>query len=200
MNVSAIVLAAGSARRFGAPKMLAELNGAPVVRWSTLAATRSIATEVLVVAGEEASAIGTAIEGLPARLIVNDQHAGGMSTSLAHALDAIHPDADGALILLGDQPGVSVDVVNAIIARFDAGGSRIVQPCYRREPGHPVLFARALFAEMRAIRGDRGAREVLRRHAAEIALIAVDALAPRDVDVPEDLAAAWPLVPRNPPM
>ncbi len=187
MNVSGIVLAAGSARRFGAQKMLADLHGAPLVRWAVLAVTRSLATEVIVVAGADIAAIGAALDGLPVQIIANAQHAEGMSTSLACGLGAIDPTADAALVALGDQPALSVDVVKALIARFDAGGARIVQPSYRGEPGHPVLFSRELFGELQDVRGDRGGREVLDRHAAEIIFVAIDTPMPRDVDTREDL-------------
>lgn len=187
--IAALVLAAGAARRFGEQKLLAPLAGRPVVRWVAERAVEAGIGEVVVVLGQEEERVRAALAGLPLRFIANPDHARGMSTSLAAGVAALPPATRAAVVLLGDQPTISADAVRAVADAWRRTGSPIVLPVYAGTPGHPVLFAAAVFPELLAVRGDRGGREVVNREPARVHRLDLPLPAPPDIDTPADLRA-----------
>lgn len=189
-TVGAIVLAAGRATRMGTNKLLAALDGAPIVRRVVEAALASRARPVVVVTGNQSAEVTAALAGLDVRFADNPDFAAGMSTSLRVGLTALG-DVEGALVCLGDMPRVTAAHLDALVAAFDpAQGAGIVVPTFERKRGNPVLWARRYFAEMSALTGDVGARSLLERHADEITFVPVDdAGVLLDVDTPEALAS-----------
>ena len=195
MTVSGVILAAGRSTRLGRPKQLLLLDGQPIIRITTRNAINSRLGEVLVVVGAEAERVVSAIGELGQQIVVNSDFALGQSTSLRAGLDAISPDAEAVVFLLGDQPEVSPEVIDALISAFQDAGALIAQATYGGVPANPVLFARVIFAELADVTGDEGARSVMKRHAGEIARVNVsDGPPPGDVDTDEDyvaLQARW---------
>jgi CTP:molybdopterin cytidylyltransferase MocA len=183
-----LVLAAGAGRRFGAQKLLHPVDGEPLLRRTlrSLAAARLDA--LLVVLGSDAGRVGEALAGLGLRCVLADRWAQGMSASLAAGLDALPASADAVLVVMGDQPGIGAAVVNPLVDAWQAGGVPIVAPRWRDGWGPPVLFARSLFDELRAVRGDRGGRGVVERDPARVAFVAMEGTMPVDVDLPGDVA------------
>lgn len=188
-GVTAVVLAAGTASRFGGQKLLALLGGTPVIRRTVENVLAASLTDILVVLGADAEAVRAALDGLPVRFILNPDYRDGMSTSLRRGIEALDPAARAALIVLGDQPAVAPEVMRRVVAAQRETGKPIAAPVYGGVQGNPVVFAREVFAELEALRGDRGGREVVRRDPARVALVQVAAGMPRDVDTPEDLEA-----------
>jgi molybdenum cofactor cytidylyltransferase len=188
--VATVVLAAGRASRMGSNKLLASLDGVPIVRHAVTAALASPARPVVVVTGNQADEIRAALDGLDVRFVHNPDFAAGMSTSLRAGLAELD-DVDAALIVLGDMPRVTAAHLDALVGAFDpARGAGIVVPTFERKRGNPVLWARRYFAEMSALVGDVGARALLERHADDVCLVPVgDAGVLLDVDTPEALAA-----------
>jgi molybdenum cofactor cytidylyltransferase len=189
-RVAAIVLAAGRSTRMGANKLLAHLDGRPLVRHAVEAALGSSARPVVVVTGNEADAVRTALAGLDVRFVHNAEFAAGMSTSLCSGVRALadEPDLAGTLVCLGDMPRVRAAHLDAIAAASSDG--QIVVPTCERKRGNPVLLPRALFDDVLALRGDVGARELLERHADRIVQLAIDdAAILLDVDTPHALAS-----------
>jgi molybdenum cofactor cytidylyltransferase len=186
--IAGIVLAAGSARRFGSQKLVAHVGGVPLVRRSVEALLGASLDEIVVVLGSDAPAVGAALTGLAVRVVTNPGYAIGMSTSLRAGLDALAPATDAVVVALGDQPGVGAPIVDALVERYREGRAPIVAPLYRgRVRGNPVLFDRSLFAELRGVTGDEGGRAVIAKDPARVALVDVDVEMPRDVDRPEDV-------------
>ncbi len=191
--IAAIVLAAGASTRFGAQKLLAPLGGATVVRSAVSRAVEAGVEDVIVVGGADAAAVTAALDGLPVRVIVNANAAAGMSTSLAAGVAACAPGTTAALVALGDQPLVPAEAYAAVLRAYRAGGASIVAPRYTAGVrGHPVLFDATVFTELGALRGDRGAREVIERDARRVRIVDVPLPAPIDVDDPAALAALAP--------
>jgi molybdenum cofactor cytidylyltransferase len=187
MKVTAVLLAAGSSRRFGAPKLLAPWRGRPL--WEhALAALRAApeVTETIVVV-----APGFAAPQPPrCRLVVNPEHAEGMGASLRAGVRAAAPDTDAFLIALADMPLVPPGLIAALVACYGAGERRIVVPVHGGRRGHPVLIGAALRDELLALRGDAGARGVLAAHPGLVATVATDDGGVLfDVDDPGDLGA-----------
>ena len=186
--IAGILLAAGGARRFGSQKLIARLGDVSVVHRSA-AALAGATDALIVVVGSEADAVRAELSDLNARVVVNGDWAGGLARSLRAGVTAVDANIDAVLIALGDQPGLDPHVVRAVIDNWKASSAPIVAARYRGEQGHPVLFARSMFAELAALTGDRGAKPVIERDASRIAFVDVDAAAPRDVDTRADLDA-----------
>ncbi|PZF76856.1 4-diphosphocytidyl-2C-methyl-D-erythritol kinase [Aestuariivirga litoralis] len=189
-RVAAVVLAAGQSSRMGSNKLLADVNGQPVIR-RTVAAMRQAADLTVVVTGRDAAEIGRALEGLPVSLVHNPHFADGMSTSLRAGIEALPPDTDVAVIALGDMPLVSPDAVRRLIAAYSPAEHRsIAVPVFKGERGNPVLWGRQHFEALMGMTGDRGARALFDQLADEIVEVTMpDDAVLVDADTPEALAA-----------
>jgi len=173
-SVAAVVLAAGRATRMGGAKLLLPVGGRPMVQRVVDASLGSKASQTIVVVGNEAEKVSEALAGRPVTVVVNPDYAKGMSTSLRAGLSAVDPAADGAIILLGDQPFVSAALLDALIDRFARCAKRVVRPSVDGRPGNPVLVSATLFAELAEARGDLGGRRVIERRSGEVCMVPVD--------------------------
>lgn len=184
--ISAIVLAAGASSRMGRPKMLLPARaGRSVLAASVEPLLEGGLDRVVVVLGCEADRVrreASLPEDPRLSVVINDRWREGMSSSLARGLsECAH--AEAALVALGDQPGITSERVRRVLASYGPG-VRLVVPVHGSQPGHPVLFSRELFAELAALSGDVGAREVVRRHRGEAVWLELPELL--DLDTPED--------------
>ena len=195
-TLPALVLAAGQGRRFRAaggsgPKVLAPLDGRPVLEHALDTAVAAGLGPIVAVVGEdlaEAPAFAAVRRAHPdVTVVVNPRAAAGMGTSLAAGLDRLaeDPTVDACVVLLGDQPGIAPTVIAAVVATWHRTGAP-VRAHYLDGPGHPVVLPAALWAAL-AERTADGARDVL--DGLDIEEVAVGGPAPRDVDVPGDLAS-----------
>lgn len=192
--ITAIVLAAGASRRFGAQKLLASLRGKPVIRWTVEHVRASSVDDVLVVVGRDRERVRAALDGLAVRFITNEQYAEGLSASLRAGVQALTADTRAALIVLGDQPTLGPSLFDALVSRYRQTGRGIVVPTYRGVRGNPVLFDASLFGELAAVRGDFGAREVIAHEPGRVEEVCFDCPMPVDVDTEEELerlAECW---------
>lgn len=194
-RVSGVILAAGRSSRLGRPKQLLQLGGEPLLRHVVRNAVASHLSEVVLVLGHDASVIATAIGEQGQRLELNPDYESGQSSSMRLGLGTIDPNAAGVLFLLGDQPDIRPEVIDAIIERFQESGAPIVMPTYGGIPANPVLFASQMFPKLADVSGDEGARSVVRRYRNAVEYVAVsDDPPPRDVDTEDDyqqLLAHW---------
>ena len=198
-GVSALVLAAGRATRFsaadsalaaGSSKLVADLDGKPLVRHVALAALGSRAASVTVVTGHAADNVRQALAGLDVRFVHNPDFATGMASSLLAGLAALDPQASGTLVLLGDMPCVTSAMIDVLIARFEADGASCdaVVPVFEGRQGNPVLLGRAVFPALTALSGDQGARRVLAEPGRTVLACPIeDAAIEADVDTREAL-------------
>jgi molybdenum cofactor cytidylyltransferase len=185
--VAALILAAGSASRMGRPKQLLDWGGRPLVRVVAEHALAARFERVLVVVGAAGGQVAAALADLPIELVENPAYAEGQSTSLRAGIAALGPGMEAALVLLGDQPFVSPEIMLRIVSEWRASGAAIVAPVYRGQRGNPVLFARTIFGELLEIQGDQGARKILAANPARVRTIAFDDDRPlADIDTPED--------------
>ena len=184
--IAAVVLAAGLSRRMGQPKLLLDLDGAPVLRRTVERVLAAHPGDVVVVVGPAADAIRTALEGLPVRWAVNPEPEAGQAGSVVAGVRALAPGTAAAVIALGDQPTVPQDVIPRLVAAMAETGKPIAAPVYAGERGNPVLFAAVVFPELLGLSGDRGARAVIERDAARVTLVPFDFPMPPDLDTPDD--------------
>lgn len=186
-QVAAIVLAAGGSSRMGQPKQLLPLGGQPMVRCVVDAVCSVGLPQVVVVVGAHAQAVAGALVGLSVDIVVNPAWADGMSTSLRAGLNAVHSEIQAVLIVLADQPTLTPDLVQALLAKYWATEALIVAPFYAGRRGNPVLFDRALFPELAALEGDRGGRLLLIKYDDQVAHVEIqDPALIVDVDTRQD--------------
>jgi molybdenum cofactor cytidylyltransferase len=189
-RIACIVLAAGRSTRMGTNKLLADLQGKPIVRHTVDAALGSQARPVLVVTGHQAAEVRAALAGLDLTFVANPDFAQGLSTSLKAGIRATPNGCPGALVLLGDMPRIAPRHLDAMIAAFMAEPApAIVVPVHQGRRGNPVLWPATLFSEMLTLDGDTGARSLLVRHARQLREVdlGTDAIF-MDIDTPEALA------------
>ena len=189
-RIGAVVLAAGQSRRMGKTnKLLAEVDGEPMLRHAVRAAQASQVSETVVVTGHEANRIESALSGLGAKTVHNPDYAQGLSTSLHRGLAALPEEMDGAVILLGDMPKIDERVIDKLIAAFNpVEGRAICLPSFGGKRGNPMLFARRFFAEVQEIAGDVGARQLIGTYPELVAEVPMETDAALiDVDTPAAL-------------
>ena len=188
MSIAGLVLAAGASRRYGAPKLAEAIAGEPLVR-RVVRSVSSAGLPAVVVTGPEAESVRKALEGLEVAFVDNPDAAEGMASSIRSGVTALGAAVEAVVILPGDQPSTPADLIRELCRVYRDTGAPAVAPVYRGVQGPPVLFSRALFSELTALRGDRGARVVLEAHADSAAFVAIDEPMPPDLDTPEDRIA-----------
>ena len=208
-STAAIILAAGSSSRMGEGrhKLLLPLAGRPVLAHVIEAALASQARPIIIVLGHHSNDVRAQIASdatqLGIILLENSDYMKGMSTSmrvgiqflmsLDHLQESYLPDS--ALIMLGDQPLITPQIIDTIIQARHTTGKRIIAPLYEGKRGSPVLFDVSLFPELLEVTGDEGGRSILERHREEVDLVEVsNATANYDMDTWEAYQAvlkAW---------
>ena len=188
MNVVAILLAAGSATRFGSDKLLHPLPHDVPIAVQAARHLRAVFEEnVFVVVRPGAKALSDLFQREGCKVVVCENAAEGMGASLACAVRAA-ADAEGFVVALGDMPFIRASTIVAVREAL-AAGALLAAPFFRARRGHPVGIAARYRGELERLRGDEGARNLLANHAAELVKIPVgDPGVMRDIDTPADLA------------
>jgi molybdenum cofactor cytidylyltransferase len=165
--------------------------GEPLLRHTVHRVLASSLDNVVLVVGHDADAICDTVADLPVEVVINPDAARGQSTSVQAGLAALSPEVDAAVFVLGDQPGIDPNVIDALIAAWSESRSLIVAPLYEDGMGNPVLFDRRVFPELTALQGDTGARPVVQAYHAsgELLLVPVAGSSPPDVDTEADYVA-----------
>jgi molybdenum cofactor cytidylyltransferase len=184
--IAGLLLAAGRSTRFGADKLCAKLKGKAIIRWSVQVLSPLDVVYVVVPPG--ADMVTQALSRLDVRFVINLARDEGIASSIRAGVVALPDDVNAVMIALADQPLASPEVTKALRDRWLSGGVAAVAPEYRDGPGHPVLFGRECFEDLARLKGDVGARSVLRALGERAAYVSIDADMPADVDTPEVLA------------
>ncbi len=187
--ISAIVLAAGQATRFGQSKQLMRLADKPLLEHVLDYVNASRVDDVIVVLGAYADEIRSQVHLGRARVVLNPDYAEGMSTSIRAGLSAQREGTEAAMIVLGDQPFVAPRTLDSLIDEYRRTQPAVVIPTYKGLRGNPVVVDKRLFPEMMELRGDIGCRAIFGGHAGSIAKLAVDDRGiVTDIDTMEDFA------------
>jgi molybdenum cofactor cytidylyltransferase len=188
--IAAVVLAAGVSSRMGRPKQTLDVEGVPMLERVLLTFRRSKVGRVVVVIGAHAEEVRSRVRFADEVIVENPKFDEGMSGSLKLGLRNVG-EADAAFVALGDQPFVRPETVDRMVAAYEKTRACIVIPTYRGTRGNPVLFDRSIFPQIEGIRGDVGAKSVVRRNASEVLEVDVrDIGVLADIDTPSDLADA----------
>ena len=183
MSEPAIILAAGASRRLGRPKQLVQAGGQSLLRRTVRAALETCAP-VLVVVGHQGERMTEHLAGLPVTLVPNPGWEEGMASSIRAGILALPPDAPGALFLVCDQVALGAGLLGDLLAARRLHPGAVVTCGYGGGRGIPSWFPAARFPDLRALRGDRGARALLDQ---EGVVVVPFPEGTRDVDLPADL-------------
>ncbi len=173
------------------PKQLLELHGKMILQHVIDSARQSQLVELTVVLGYQAATVRELIdEGPHARIIFNPRFQEGQSTSVRAGVRSISSTIDAAMILLGDQPGVTAPMIDQLIDFYAQRRPLLAVPCYSGKRGNPVIIDRSLFVEIQQLTGDTGAKSLFEKHLSGTEFLDFDMPSPPDIDTTEDYEAA----------
>ncbi len=187
--IAAIVLAAGRSRRMGAQKLLLPLGGVPMIARVVDAVLAGTVDDVVVVIGPGGERIAAALAGRPVRFIANPNPDGEMLGSVRCGLRALPPKCEAALVVLGDQPGLTAGLIATLVGAFRSSGRGIVVPTHCGRRGHPLLIAARYRDEVLGRHDGVGLRGLLNAHPEDLLEVELPRLI-EDIDEPSDYARA----------
>jgi molybdenum cofactor cytidylyltransferase len=185
--VTGLVLAAGGSKRLGAPKQLLPYGSATLLDHVLNTARECPFDQLLCVVGGGADDVRADVKLGGVEVVENIHFGEGCSSSISAALSAVDPHTEVLVLMLGDQPGVSASTVTKLLR--GRAGAPLAACAYTDGRGHPLAFARSMFAELAALHGDKAVWKLLDRHAREVVDVPVDGPIPRDVDTWADYEA-----------
>jgi molybdenum cofactor cytidylyltransferase len=187
-----IVLAAGQSLRFGGVnKLLAKLQGKPLIQHCMEAVTSITPTQIVVVTGHQSKEITSLLDIESIQLVNNSHYAEGMGTSIAAGIKALDEDMDAAFICLADMPLIKPDDFFQLSQGFEPDEQHdICVPVFDGQNGHPVLFGRRYFSKLSVLKEDKGARLILAEYSDQINHISFPSKRIRtDIDRPDDITS-----------
>ena len=186
--VSGLVLAAGTSSRLGAPKQLLPWCGTTLLEWVVRQAENSPLDEVIVIVGHESAAVRHRVGFERARIVEAPDFHEGCSASIRAGLEEVSPNAEAAVLILGDQPGIQSAALAAVIDGWRNIQSPVVRISYRGQSGHPVLLSKTIFDEIRELHGDKGVWRLLEAHPEWVREVEMNLPSPADINRWEDYA------------
>jgi molybdenum cofactor cytidylyltransferase len=189
-SVAGIVLAAGASQRLGRNKLFLELEGQTLMRRVVGRAVAAGLAPVLVVLGHEADRALREIDGMACQPVMNPDYALGINVSLRAGIAAVPARVAAGVVLLGDMPFVTTEMIGAVVERFRQSGAPLVVSDYAGIQAPPTLFDRSLLDEFLAMEGDACSRQLVKRHRSEAVVVGWPATALADIDVPDDYERA----------
>lgn len=189
-NIDSIVLAAGCSNRFGTTKLLARIGDESIIRRVVRSVSSSRVSSVYIVVGHDADRVRKETESLCNGIVVNADYEDGMGYSIAAGVKSLPAHSDAVIIVLGDQPLVSPNHINALIEAWSKTPEQAVLSGHKGTIYPPSLFPRSMFPKLETLRGDVGARSSL--SAGEFEVVEFDnSRSLLDVDRPQDLEALF---------
>ena len=186
--MAAVVLAAGRSIRMGRPKMILPWGNSTVIGRVVWVLHQAGIPRVVVVTGGARRQVEAALSGIEVQLVFNPYFAREeMLVSLQCGLGVLEEGVEAALVVLGDQPQIELEVVQAILARYRSKRPALVVPSFRMRRGHPWLVDRQLWRDILELDASSTLRDLLNMHADQIDYLNVDSpCVLRDLDTPED--------------
>lgn len=184
MATAVLVLAAGSSRRLGRPKQLLAFRGRPLLDAVLDTARACAADQVVVALGGAADDVRAQVDLGGCEVADNPAFGTGCSSSIAAAVPGLRDDTEVLVMLLGDQPGVTVDAVRRLLA--GRGHAPLAVCRYDDGVGHPFAFGREMLPDLLELHGDKAVWKLLEQRAAEVVEVRIAGPVPLDVDTQED--------------
>ena len=175
----------------GTQKLLLPFAGSTMIGHIVSRVVHSPVQHTVIVLGRGAASVSAAVREFDVAVVTNDDPDGDMLSSIRCGLRALPPECDAILVVLGDQPSVTVDLITRLIDAYAGGQARIVVPTYQGRRGHPILLAAAFREEVLGRHDGVGLLGLLDSHAGDVLEVPVtnDGVV-SDVDVPEDYRRA----------
>jgi molybdenum cofactor cytidylyltransferase len=178
-----IVLAGGASTRFGSPKQLVRVGGRPLLH--------TVVTRAAVVLGAGAGERAPLLRHSPGSVVINRHWREGLASSIRAGVARLPATCAGVLLVLADQAAVTSDDLRRLAGTWRRRPQSIAAALYAGTTGVPAIFPRTAFAELASLRGDSGARQVLRRSPDRLVRVPMPS-AELDLDTPEDLLRLAP--------
>lgn len=168
-TIGLIILAAGGSSRMGTPKQLLLHRGRNFLSYIVEAAISSMCHPIVVVLGANAERLKSEVSAFPVQVVENTRWTEGMSSSIAVGMQAlVNQNIEGVVITLCDQPFVSTQIIDQLIAAYRLTGKSIVASEYAGTLGVPAFFSRAFFPELMTLGATEGAKHLIRRHSDQV--------------------------------
>lgn len=185
--ISGLILGAGASQRLGPPKQLLPFRDTTMLGWVVAQAQRAAKLEeVVVVLGRAADKIRGQVNLGSARVVENPVFGEGCSSSYRAGLAAINSESAAIMIILGDQPGITPEIIDTLAAAWRLQTHPIALCSYRGRKGHPMIFARSMFEQLEGLHGDKAAWKLIEANSAAVLEVAIDLLFPDDINTAED--------------
>lgn len=182
-----MILAAGESKRMGKPKLLLPFGEKTIIERVIDSVIQSKLDDVLVVLGAHREKIEKKIKDFSIKIVVNPNFKNDMLSSVQCGFRALPEDVEASLVILGDQPEISIALINKIVEAYKKSKKGIVLPVYRKNRGHPVLIDMKYQGEIEDLNPDLGLRNLVYKHAEDI--LEVEVKTPsilQDIDTIED--------------
>lgn len=185
--ISGMILGAGASQRFGEPKQLLPYAGATLLGWVVSQAQQAIALdEVVVVLGRSAEEIRERVDFGEAKVVENPVFTEGCASSYRAGISALDARAEAIMIILGDQPGITPEIINTLAGEWRNTDAPISLCSYEGRKGHPMIFARSLFDRLEVLHGDKAAWKLVDAHEALVHPVHLALPFPEDINTRED--------------
>jgi molybdenum cofactor cytidylyltransferase len=183
--ISGLILGAGASQRLGPPKQLLPFRGTTMLGWVVKQAERATGLdELIVVLGRAADEIRRQVDFEGARVVENPVFTEGCASSYKAGLAALNPKSQAMMIILGDQPGTSPEVIDRLAEEWRQTESSIALCSYNGRKGHPMIFAHSMFEQLAGLHGDKAAWKLVDANAAHE--VQFDLPFPDDINTAED--------------
>ncbi len=189
-GIVGVVLGAGRSSRFGTPKQLLPFGDAPMLGQVVRNANASGLDRVVLVLGRASEELRGSVDFGRAVVVENTAYGTGCASSLLAGMDAAGEDCEALVLLLGDQPGVRTEFIDLVLAEWRRKRPWASVTSYGGELGHPFVFARAAFDDLRGLHGDKAVWKLIEAYPERVHRVAIEAPLPPDVDTPEDYGPA----------
>ena len=190
LNIVGIILGAGRSRRMGLEnKLVAEINGKPMIVHAIESVKNSRVNKTILVTGYQREIVERAVQGIEIEIIYNPNFTEGLSSSIKSIGHKLTKNVDAVILCLGDMPGITSTHINSLIKAFKNNPNRqIVIPTYNGRRGNPVLWGKKHFPLLVNLSGDRGAKVLFQNNENNITEVQIeDEAILTDLDTPEAL-------------
>ena len=185
--ISGLILGAGASQRLGPPKQLLPFRGTTMLGWVVdQAQSASGLDEVVVILGRAADEIREHVDFGAAHVVENPVFAEGCSSSYHAGIAALDQRSDAIMIILGDQPGITPEIINALAEEWRGAGASIALCSYRGRKGHPMIFAQSMFEQLKGLHGDKAAWKLVDANSNIVQQVHLDLPFPENVNTTED--------------
>lgn len=189
--ISGLILGAGASQRFGEPKQLLPFADTTLIGWVVRQAQRTLhLDEVIVVLGRSADEIRERVDFGDAKVVENLVFTEGCASSYRAGLAAVDSHADAIMIILGDQPGITPEIIDSLAEDWRRSNAPIAICTYEgqngRRKGHPMIFARSLFDELEVLHGDKAAWKLVDTNASAVLEVDLALPFPEDINTRAD--------------